>query len=496
MTTLTDDRLDEETTKEPMVSNASRALCSVGIDVGTTTTQVVFSDLVVRSRARLGAVPRLEVTARAVRYQGPTYLTPLTSPDEVDVEALVAIVRDEYRAAGVDAREVDTGAVIITGETARARNADAILEALADLAGDFVVTVAGPNVEAQIAARGSGAAAWSAERYTQVVNVDIGGGSSNAAVFESGRHLGSAASAVGGRQLQLDPVSGVVTAIAPPGRALVEALGLPLAVGRRAELPALERFCDAMADVIVGLALGRETELGRLVALTPPLPLTPTPSAVFLSGGVGSCYYDQLPAGSLSEVARFGDVGPLLARALQRHPQLGALPVLEPEETIRATVLGAASQTVTLSGSTIWASEELLPLRNLPVVEPHLDDVPTSAELAAAIAAAARRWDAERDVVLALALPLPNRLDYPGLRSIAEGIVAYSETATARPVVLVIEHDYAQSLGQTIQSLHPDLPLIAIDQIGLGEGDFIDIGQPILDGRVVPVSVKTLVFYR
>ena len=64
-----------------------------------------------------------------------------------------------------------------------------------------------------------------------------------------------------------------------------------------------------------------------------------------------------------------------------------------------------------------------------------------------------------------------------------------------RPLIAIIERDYAQALGQTIKAMAPDRPLLVIDQVGLAEGDYIDIGAPLMDGRVVPLSVKTLVFY-
>lgn len=479
--------------------SGSREMLSVGIDVGTTTTQVVISRLTVRNSRRLGLVPRLEVDTRAVLYQSPAYSTPLLTPDEVDVDELIRIIRREYESAGVTADDIETGAVIVTGETARSRNAEAILVNAAGLAGDFVVTVAGPNVEAQIAGRGSGAAAYSAERYTTVVNVDIGGGSSNAAVFRSGAHVASAAIMVGGRQAVVEPGSGIVTRLAPSGRAIVEELGIDLAEGRRADVASLRRLTDAMADLIVDLAVGEHRDLADRISLTPPLPHVDNVTAVFLSGGVGRAYYDEDPAEEIDQIAAFHDVGPLLARSLRENVRLRALPVVRPAETLRATVLGAASQTVTLSGSTIWADPGLLPLRNLPVVEPVLtESLPTAAGLAQSLETAVLRWDQENDRKVALVLDLPPQLDYPSLTQVAQGVAAYSEQGGDgnSPVVLVTERDYAQSLGQTIKGFAPGLPLVVIDQIGLGEGDFIDIGEPLLDGRVVPVSVKTLVFYQ
>lgn len=472
-------------------------MLSVGIDVGTTTTQIVVSRLTVRNTRRLGLVPRLEVDTRAVLHQSPTYLTPLVPPDQVDIDALTEIVRREYAAAGVAPEDIESGAVIITGETARRRNADAILAGLAGLAGDFVVTVAGPNLEAQIAGRGSGAASYSAEHYSTVVNVDVGGGSSNAAVFRSGVHVGSAAIMVGGRQITVDRSSGLVTGLAPSGRALVEELGIDLAEGQVARVPELRRLTDAMAELIVDLLLGEQRPLAERVSLTSPLPDVGEVSAVFISGGVGRMYYEGDPSEDLDQIAAFGDCGPLLARSLREDRRLAGLPVRRPAETLRATVLGAASQTVTLSGSTIWADPDLLPLRNLPVVQPDLaGGIPDDVALEAALGTALRRWDLDADSSVALALELPARLDYPALDRLARGVAGCTGGGVGSPVVLVTERDYAQALGQTIKGVAPRLPLVAIDQIGLGEGDFIDIGRPLMGGRVVPVSVKTLVFYR
>jgi ethanolamine utilization protein EutA len=479
------------------MAGARRDMLSVGIDVGTTTTQVVFSRLVLRDAARVGLVPRIEVDEASLLHAGTPRMTPLKSAVDIDVEALASLVAAEYDLAGVDRTKVETGAVIITGETARKQNADALLAALADLAGEFVVTVAGPNVEAQIAGRGSGAAAYAAEHYAQVTNVDVGGGTSNAAVFRMDEHRSSAALAVGGRQIEIDHASGVVRHLAPPGALLTTELGLPLRVGQPAALADVRRFCEAMADLIVDLLEGVESPLGAALRLTPPLRHAEASGVVFLSGGVGSCFYDDAPVATLSDVTRYDDVGPLLAHCLRTHPRLAAHRVLRPPETIRATVLGAATQTVTLSGTTIWAEERLLPLRNLPVVRPHLEpgDLAPDA-LVSALAAAVERWDAEGHGRVALALDIPPQLDYETLSGIAKGLAAHAGSLSpGTPMVLLTQRDYAQAIGQTVKGLRADLPLVVVDQVGLGEGDVIDIGTPIMGGRVVPLSVKTLVFY-
>jgi len=476
-----------------------RDMISVGIDVGTTTTQIVFSHLSIQDTARAGQAPRIRIQSRAVLYQSPIHFTPLLTEDMVDVAALSELVRKEYLRAGISPGQIETGAVIITGEAARSQNADAILQALSDLAGDFVVTVAGPNVEAQIAARGSGAAAYSADHYTQVVNADVGGGTSNAAIFRIGEHIASAAMAVGGRQIEIERTSGVIRHISPPGRTIIQALNLPLREGGQADLPTLRRFCDVMADLIVDLIEGEVSDLGQKLQLTPPLREAENTRVVFLSGGVAAYYYDPVEINSLADVAIHDDVGPLLAQSLRMNRRLQEMNVQRPKQTLRATVLGAASQTVTLSGSTIWAERVILPLRNLPVIRPHLDHDQLSPEtIADAIRYAVQRWDIDpQQRAIALAMDLPEVMDYDVLQTLAQGVVQYAanQLTPTRPLVLIVERDYAQALGQTIKALRPEAPLVVIDQVGLGEGDFIDIGEPMLDGRVVPLSVKTLIFY-
>lgn len=481
------------------MGNTLRQLLSVGIDVGTTTTQVVFSRLTLQDVARPGQVPRIQVEAKSVLYQSPIYFTPLKSPEEVDTAALKSIIQTEYNSAGFTPDQVETGAVIVTGEIARTQNADAILQTISDLAGEFVVTVAGPNVESIIAGRGSGAAAYSSEHYTQVTHIDIGGGTANAVIFRSGEFLSASAMAVGGRQLIIEKTSGIVRHIPPPGRKIIEQLNLPIQVGKRVEFEPLEQFCAYMADLIADLAFGIETQTNRPFYLSAPLTHTGESRVLMFSGGVGTYFYQQNAVESLSEVLVHNDIGPLFARALRLNPRLQSFQSVEPKETLRATVMGAASQTITLSGSTIWAERELLPLRNLPVVQPYTNgSVLSSAELCKTLQMTASIWDTHETAgQIAIAINLPDQMNFENLQSIASGVSQYAQSRSdpLTPVVLILKADYAQVLGQTIKAMNPNLPVVVIDQVGLEEGDIIDLGTPILAGRVVPLSVKTLVFY-
>ena len=114
---------------------SAETLLSVGIDLGTTTTQLVFSRLTVRNEGSAFSVPNYTVAAREVLRRSAVHFTPLRSERELDAEAIARIVDAEYAAAGIDRRAVQTGAVIITGETARRENARAVLEALSAMPG-------------------------------------------------------------------------------------------------------------------------------------------------------------------------------------------------------------------------------------------------------------------------------------------------------------------------------------------------------------------------
>jgi ethanolamine utilization protein EutA len=474
-----------------------RAMLSVGVDVGTTTTQIVFSRLQLADVARPGQIPRVAITGRSVIYQSPIVFTPLADRETVDAGRLNEIVRREYAAAGVDARQVETGAVIITGETAKKKNADEILRALSGLAGEFVVSVAGPHVESLIAGRGAGAAQYSAKHFTTVTNVDIGGGSANSATFRAGAYLAAAAMNYGGRIIEVEHASGRVRHLAEPARHILADCGLRLAVGDRPALADLRRFTDRMADLTVELIEGGNSPLAQKLYLTPPAAVSGRGTVLMFSGGIGHYYYHPVPIHTVADAAVHDDVGPLLAESLRGHAALRAYEVVPPAETLRATVLGASTQTVTLSGSTIWAEREILPLRNVPVVRPALAAGLEPAAVAQAVAAAVRRWDVDLAAdPFAVALELNQPLDYTLLLQLSTGLAEFSKSMPpGRPLVVIIERDYAQALGQTVKALVPARALLVIDQVGLTEGDYIDVGTPLLDGRVVPLSVKTLIFY-
>jgi ethanolamine utilization protein EutA len=488
---------------------ANHDMLSVGIDVGTTTTQVIFSRLTLTGATTVGSTPLARssidltrmtgIVDREIVYRSGMHLTPLEGPEVIDATLLEKIVREEYRQAGMTPQQVETGAVIITGETAKKRNADVILDALAALAGDFIVTVAGPHLESMISGKGSGAETFSREHFTTVTNVDIGGGSANSAIFRQGRMIAAAAMNCGGHILEMEPSDGQIRHIAEPARILIDHLGLPFSIGYKPNLAQLRELTDGMADLTVELIEGRCSPWARPLMLTDPSPESGSDTTVFFSGGIGHYIYAPIAINSPEDMTVHGDIGPLLAESIRLHPDLKTYDIRQPPETLQATVMGASSQTVTLSGSTIWAEAEMLPIRNVPVVHPQWPKIPPSRQqVSAAARDAVVRWDVSpTGTPFAIALALSWNLDFSCLTALAGGLADFTTTrlAAEQPLIIIIEHDYARALGQTLKHLMPDRQLLVIDQVSLEEGDYIDIGRPVLDGRAVPLSVKTLIFY-
>lgn len=475
----------------------SRTLLSVGLDVGTTTTQVIFSRIGLKDVARTGQIPRISITDRQVIYQSPIVFTPLLDAETIDADQLNQIVRGEYAQAGIDPRQVETGAVIITGETAKKKNADEILRALAGLAGEFVVSVAGPNVESLIAGRGAGAAEYSQSHYATVTNVDIGGGSANSVTFQAGQAISAAAMNFGGRLLIIERGTGKIRHVADPAKEILADLGMRLEIRDSPSLEQLRRFTNRMADMALELVEGTASPLAQKLYLTPPAPVSGKGTVLMFSGGIGHYYYNPIPIHTVADATLHDDVGPLLAESMRTHAGLNAYEITQPTQTLRATVLGAGTQTVTLSGSTIWAERQILPVKNVPVIRPVLPENLQASPVADAVSAAVRRWDVNVATdPFAIALELNCSLDYTLLTQLANGLKEFSANMPPeRPLIVIIERDYAQALGQTVKGLAPERSLLVIDQVGLAEGDYIDVGTPLMDGRVVPLSVKTLIFY-
>ena len=437
------------------------SLLSVGLDVGTTSTQLVVSRLTVENRASSFAVPDMDITDRSVLYKSPVFFTPLLDESHVDGAAIRAIVETEYRNAGIRREDVDTGAIIITGETSRKENARSVLNALSDFAGDFVVATAGPDLESVLAAKGAGAVELSRTAGKPVLHMDIGGGTSNLAFIEDGQIVRTGCLNVGGRLIKFDQnrkityVSGVLSGIfhRKPGEIAVQP-----------ELCKLAETLTQALEMAAGLRNPTDLMEKLLTTETGQKWNPPDGEAVLsFSGGVADCIAQDIPWN------QFGDLGPILGQTI-RGSRLCRGEYALGRETIRATVIGAGSYSTQLSGSTVYSQNVRFPLKNLPVT---------------------RSPAGFHEGSIVLSVPGISSPTYAQVRKIAQ------ELAQNDPPELYIclEADMAKALGQALaMRLSPDARILCIDRVRVGEDSYLDIGEPV--GGAFPVVVKTLVLER
>jgi len=480
-------------------SEAAEIVTSVGIDIGTTTTQCVVSRLTVKNTAPGTLVPRMEITDKEVVYRSEIHFTPITDGNLVDTEKVFRLVEGEFALAGISPSEIDTGAVIITGETAKKENARRITGELAGYAGDFVVATAGGKLESVIAGRGSGASDYSRTRFKTVANIDIGGGTANIGIYKNGKAIDSCCINVGGRLMRVDGEDKRVIQITEPMARVLDDLGLTLRSGDCVDPMVIEVVCRRMAEVVLNsLNHSRLTGLEESLMMTEPLRLDYDVDCVMISGGVADHAYTSSPCETIEEIARYGDIGPMLGRQIREVFKGDGCELIRPVETIRATVIGAGAQTVDVSGSTIVVDDNCLPLKNIPVVIPFGDGIPdTEDEVAAAVLQSVKNLY-EEDAIehVAVGVQGSEYLSYKKIQVLAKGVLqgVSQVTRAGLPVIVVMEHDSGKVLGQSLRVMNPSAQVICVDQIEVGEGDYIDIGHSMAGGSVVPVVIKTLVF--
>lgn len=485
-----------------MPESTTQRITSVGIDIGTTTTQLVISQLTIENTASGSLVPRVEITDKEVIHRSQIYFTPLLDRDLINAVAVSKIVEAEYQAAGLTPELIDTGAVIITGETAKKENAKAIIDALAGLAGDFVVATAGANLEAIFAGKGSGAALYSVQRHQVVVNIDVGGGTSNYATFHEGKAVDSSCLNVGGHLIEFERQGDRITYISKPAKIVLHSTGQRIQVGERITLPQLRPIVKAMARCVVDvLQTSTHSGLTKGLLMTPPLKLAHPIRKVMISGGVADYVYAPNGPTTMTEVTAFGDFGPLLGWELKVGLEVAGFVLEKPNETVRATVIGTGTQSVNLSGSTIHLQENTLPLRNVMVLSPFTSTIPNTAqEIAKVVKNEILRLQIDHsEGVVALAMKGPRTMSFADINSLAQGLLWGMEDYLCKdkPLILVIEADCGKVLGQCINaSANRPLEVVCIDQLEVENCDYIDIGKPLMGGRVVPVVLKTLVFNR
>ncbi len=481
-------------------------LVSVGIDIGSSGTQVIFSRVHMR-RLSEELTSRYFVVNRETLYQSPVALTPYQSETRIDERAVGDIVDAAYTAANIHPDQIDTGAVILTGEALRRETAKAIADVIAEMGGEFVCATAGHHMESLLAAYGSGAARASHDLARPVLNVDIGGGTTKLALVENGKVVHTAAIHIGGRLAVIDPPPRAsakgegetsITRLDPAGKQLAQNAGVEWSLGGAAPEAQIQRVADWMADALVTALTVSPTPVPiDALWLTAPLEPLEGIAGVMFSGGVAEYVYGR-------EERDFGDLGKRFGIALRKRIDAGRLPypMLPAGECIRATAIGASEYSVQLSGNTVYISSpsELLPRKNLQVLQPDvvLGDRIDPARVTQAIRRHFEAFDlAEGEADVALAFRWQGAPSFERLSALGRGIVeALPMTLLrSRPVYLVLDGDIGHSLGALLKeewSLASEV--LVIDGISLRDFDYVDLGRVRMPSYTVPVTIKSLVF--
>jgi ethanolamine utilization protein EutA len=470
-------------------------LVSVGIDIGSSGTQVIFSRINLR-RYGEDLTSRYYVVSRETLFQSPVALTPYSSEERIDDAALGRIIDQAYEAAGLHPDKIDTGVVILTGEALRRENAQGIAGVLAEQGGEFVCATAGHHMESLLAAYGSGAARISHDENKRILNIDIGGGTTKLGVVEKGYVIATAAVHIGGRLQVVE--DGKIVRLDPAGRYHARQAGFSWNRGDVVNPDDLDKVADSMADALVAALTQRPMPHAvEHLYLTDPIMDFGRIDAIMFSGGVAEYIYQR-------EDRDFGDMGRRLGRAIRARVESGALPwpMLPAGECIRATALGASEYSVQLSGNTSYITKpgELLPRRNLQVLQPAFpcEDVIDPDKLAKAIRGHFTAFDlVEGEGEVALAMRWQGVPSYERISAFAEGIRHGLATTIERkkPIYIMLDGDIAQTLGAILrEELLVESEILAIDGVMLRDFDYIDLGRIRMPSYTVPVTIKSLVF--
>jgi ethanolamine utilization protein EutA len=483
-------------------------LVCVGIDIGSSGTQVIFSRVYMR-RLSEELTSRYFVVKRETLYQSPVALTPYQSETRIDERAVGDIVDAAYAAANIHPDQIDTGAVILTGEALRRENAKAIADVIAEMGGEFVCATAGHHMESLLAAYGSGAALASHELQRPVLNVDIGGGTTKLALVENGRVVHTAAIHIGGRLAVVGTEPGCafasgsdpgfrLTRLDPAGAQLARNAGVTWTLGGSATPAEIDRVASWMADALIrALTLAVTPSPIDALWLTDPLEPVEGIGGVMFSGGVAEYIYGR-------EERDFNDLGRRLGSAVRQRLEANALPypLLPAGECIRATAIGASEYSVQLSGNTVYISNPgaLLPRKNLQVIQPDvaLGDIVEPTRVTQAIRKHLAAFDLrEGEAEVALAFRWEGAPSYDRLAGLARGIVeALPMTLMeAKPIYLVLDGDVAHSLGALLKEEWTIASeVLVIDGVSLWDFDYVDLGRVRMPSYTVPVTIKSLVF--
>ncbi|MFW9989215.1 MAG: ethanolamine ammonia-lyase reactivating factor EutA [Candidatus Odinarchaeota archaeon] len=464
-------------------------ILSVGIDVGSSTSHLIFSRLTLkRETSFFNMTNRFNLVNREIIYKGNIIFTPLLDRFTIDIEAVIKFCQEEYKKAGITPEMVDTGAVIVTGETAKKQNAEEIVRRLSSESGKFVSASAGPNFESLLGAMGSGIVDLSREKQNTILNIDIGGGTSNLAISSKGVVVSTSCINLGGRLLGIDE-NFEIWRIDGPTELVMKELNMNYKIGDiipESDMRSIAReYAKALMEVMKGPA---KSKIAKELMMTEDLDFSIPIDEISFSGGVAEMLYNK-------NTKTYNDIGMFLAEEIKIYLEKFGVPIIEPENKIRATVIGAGSFSLSVSGSTCYYDNSIkLPLVNIPVVPVNVnlreDNLKDKVDLTL------KNFDIKEgeDKFALYFKDLINANDLSRFAAEIENTLPKS-IASNHLILIILGFDGAKMLGLTIRNeTSIKTNLFCLDELELEAGDWIDIGAPLKAGQTFPVTIKSLVF--
>ncbi len=484
-------------------------ILSVGIDIGSSTSHLVFSRLTLkRETSVFNITNRFNLVNREIIYEGNIIFTPLIDKQTIDIEKIIEFCENEYKNAEITPDMVDTGAVIVTGETAKKENAEEIVKRLSSESGKFVSASAGPNFESMLGIMGSGIVNHSRTLQQTIMNVDVGGGTSNIAIASNGDVLSTSCINVGGRLLGIDK-NFKIWRIDEPTERVMKELNINYKLGDFIPAPDVRKIAKAYANSLLEVMRGPATsKIAKMLMMTADIEIPVHIDGYSFSGGIAEMIYakneGEIGAKDGAKLNPYEDIGGYLAEEIIQLVEKYHLPLLEPDNKIRATVIGAGAFSLSISGSTCYYDEAIeLPLENIPVVPISLDykellNEEKKDDLKKRIDLALNNFNlVESEDLFALYFKdiMLRTVLVPLAKNIEEAF--FNSIKNNKLILIILGGDGGKMLGLTIKhETAIKTNLFCLDELQLEAGDWIDIGAPLHTQyrKAFPVTIKSLVF--
>lgn len=469
------------------VAFMSEAVRLVGFDFGTTTSSAV----VATARLTRNAVTRrMDLDEVREDFRSDMVFTPVCG-DLLD-EPLIETYLDGWLAAArVTPGEVFGGGALLTGLAAQKENAPSLVRLIRRRLGNALVATADdPRLESWLAFMGAAAALSRAHPETPILNLDIGGGTTNLALGRGGEVGPTGCLFVGARHVQVEPGTYRITRLSPYACALLPRLGIPKGPGDSLATPEADAVVGFYVGLLEAAVTGRRAAFEDAVArlheqVSFRLPENGRDAAFTFSGGVGELIYRHARGEPWPPTTHFGDLGIDLARRVVASPVLSRhLSDFVSAAGGRATVYGLLRHNTEIAGCTVFLPEPgLLPLSDLPVFgdlsEASTDD---QARDILGLARASLRGAAVR---VHFATPSAT-----GVRNLGERlgrVLREIDFPAERPLVLLVRENVGKALGHYVTGWGSRRrSLVVLDQLPTRDAQYAQVGAP--RHQAIPIS--------